>query len=521
MSDSSALAAIGGSPRRMAVTIVGALLLWTALLGVVASVGGQYGVTSATTRPVRSSSSLPPRRRLRATLPRSAEDEDEDEDGRWADKLLGDLQSSSTDESVSATINELRSTLAARDERRESSAGSPSRLASSRAGRPAMDPLGGGGGELQVPRYNPASVDELQKAALSAALPASAKGPLPQLVRDMSAAMQRQQAEHEALSKKLAQLQPSVLNYNPKDIEQLGKAAGHAVESQGPEVSGALPKLLKDLTSALKTSQGEQKKLEKRMAAVAARKARATKRAGTLKELLLRSGSTRVEERVSILFGELQDRATQAVEEARQAAELDGTEEGGGSEGGEGGDEDKGRWQDTAQRLQDLVLDNIKMMNENNASLTASRDEERAARLVLEERLKLMARPPALPPQDASAASAAATSAAASAAASLRTETTETSTAAGGTGGTASAAGGLVSDVPSPEVTTSDVAVPEAVASEAAPVVADSPPPPSPPPAAVATGATGACAGKRCPAGYDMVDRGDRCTCRPQAPSTS
>ena len=53
-----------------------------------------------------------------------------------------------------------------------------------------------------------------------------------------------------------------------------------------------------------------------------------------------------------------------------------------------------------------------------------------------------------------------------------------------------------------------------AVAAEASIIVQTSPPPPSPSPAVIVAGA---CAGKRCPTGYDMIDRGDRRTCRPQA----
>ena len=55
------------------------------------------------------------------------------------------------------------------------------------------------------------SLDELQKAAQAAALPTQAQGPLPQLVRDLSAALAKQQTDHEALQRRLTQLQPSVL----------------------------------------------------------------------------------------------------------------------------------------------------------------------------------------------------------------------------------------------------------------------------------------------------------------------
>ena len=49
---------------------------------------------------------------------------------------------------------------------------------------------------------------------------------MPQLVRDMSAALQRQEEVAAEMARKLAQLQPSVVNYNPTDVEQLSKAVG-------------------------------------------------------------------------------------------------------------------------------------------------------------------------------------------------------------------------------------------------------------------------------------------------------
>jgi hypothetical protein len=67
-------------------------------------------------------------------------------------------------------------------------------------------------------------VAELQQAAMAAALPSEVRGPLPQLVRDLGAALARQQTEHEALKKKLLQLQPAVINYDKKSTEQLTKA---------------------------------------------------------------------------------------------------------------------------------------------------------------------------------------------------------------------------------------------------------------------------------------------------------
>ena len=59
-----------------------------------------------------------------------------------------------------------------------------------------------------------------------AALPSEVRGPLPQLVRDLGAALARQQTEHEALQRRLSQLQPAVINYDHKSTEQLTKAVG-------------------------------------------------------------------------------------------------------------------------------------------------------------------------------------------------------------------------------------------------------------------------------------------------------
>ena len=194
------------SPRRIATAVVITLLGWTALLGVV----GSFFF------PITTSPSIPHAARRRLTTRATAADDD-------VDTLLDDIQAD--DPTSAATIAELRSTLAA-------TKGSQLQLPAPKSALARVD----------VPRYNPQSFSELQKAALAAAMPTEVKGPLPQLVRDMSAAMQKQQAEHEALQKREAQLQPSVLNYNPKDVEQLSKAVGEATASQGAEVSGALPR---------------------------------------------------------------------------------------------------------------------------------------------------------------------------------------------------------------------------------------------------------------------------------------
>ena len=489
------------SPRRLAFAIVGALLAWTALLGVVAHLSG---ISSPPPQPAAAPRGLGTRRRLLRTA--SSAPADEEEDVRWADKLLGDLQSSSADESTSATIAELRATLAAREERRSTTAppgvsGARSRVASAAAAAPAT---------VNVPRYDPSSVAELQKAALAAALPAQASGPLPQLVRDMSAAMQRQQAEHEALQKRLAQLQPSVINYNPKDVDQLTKAVGEATGAQGAEVSGALPRLLRDLRDTLTAQQAEQKKLQRQLSAVASRKARSSKFASTLKDLVMKSSAMGASDKVTLLFGELGDKCTQAVEEARRAAELDAE---GSSDSPSPLVEGDKSWRETHTQLQELVLEELRQANERNASLSAALSTEQARCAALDDTLKAMTTPPPAappPPTAASTSEGGATGSGTGAAATTEGLMTPSATATAD----ASAITSVPADAPTDGSTTAapaEASAPEAAPSaEAAAPATESPPPPPP--------ATGACAGKRCPSGYEMIDRGDRCTCRPTSP---
>lgn len=297
--------------------------------------------------------------------------EDEALESRWTNKLIDDLQRSATDESAVATLAELRSSLALRAERQQDleTNGEADRLGrhsapGSKRRRPlTVDSSTGshaptaGASHLVVPRYNPGSVSELQKAAQAAAMPEQVKGPLPQLVRDMNAALTRQQVAHEALQKRLAQLQPPVLNYDPKDVTQLTKAVGEATSTQGPEVSGALPKLLKDVSSALAAQQQAKDDLEKRLRAASVKRERTSKQASTLRSIVLRNAP--VNDRLVLLFEELSDRCTVAVEEAAHLAGTGDTAVSGltGGEGEGGGD--MGRWQDTLTELRTLVTEQV------------------------------------------------------------------------------------------------------------------------------------------------------------------
>ena len=81
--------------------------------------------------------------------------------------------------------------------------------------------------------------------------------------------------------------------------------------------------------------------------------------------------------------------------------------------------------------------------------------------------------------------------------------------------------GGADTSAPPPQqFVTGGAPAAAAAASAAAAAAAEQAPPVTTPvvavvPTAAPVAAGGACAGKVCPAGYEMLDRGDRCTCRP------
>ena len=562
----------------------GVLLAWTAVLCLGAYISGiNFGQPTA--------QPLMPRRPqgLSSGPSRSLLGTDSDEvERRWTDKLIGDLQSTATDESVSATLSELRSTLSAREERLQQlgSAAMPAKAptgATAAAG--AVPSSSSSSSSLSIPRYDRNSVAELQKAALAAALPTEARGPLPQLVRDLGAALARQQQEHELLQKRLSQLQPSVINYNPKEVDQLTKAVAEATAAVGPEVGGPLPKLLKDLSAVITSQQHEGEKQKKALELEGLKKSRSARRAANLKTLLMRT-SPRTEDRVALLFEEVSDRCTQAYEDAKhgyeQASKPDGADA--------TSREEAARWQDSIDELRTLVLDELKAAAERNATLGLSYDEERTRRLALEARvLELTTPPPLYPPPPppplypppppplqmsgatpaagvgvdgfASAASGPALGlgaaigavaahpgagmplAALAAAQAVPPAASGAEAAAPALGSAvaasvaapaavAPATAAITTDVQqapmaTPSVVNADPAASAAAAAAAASSVAVAAPEvaapevaaqtsPPPPPASSAAGAhSGACAGKRCPAGYEMIDRGDRCTCRP------
>ncbi|KOO29570.1 MHC I C-terminus family protein [Chrysochromulina tobinii] len=301
---------------------------------------------------------------------------------RWTDKLIGDLQSSASDETVSATLSELRETLSAREERLQQ-LGAAARRTPAASGAGPAPAAASAASSVTVPRYDRNSVAELQQAAMAAALPSEVRGPLPQLVRDLGAALARQQTEHEALKKKLLQLQPAVINYDKTSTEQLTKAVLQATAgtSGAPDGGGALPRLLKDLAAQLASQEEGQEKQKKALELETTKKMRTARRAAALKALLLKT-SPKVEERAALLFDELADRTTLAIEDATK-----GFEQPEGKSSSWSSDEKKeeaARWQDSLSEVRALVLDEFKAAAERNASLGLAYEEERSKRLALE-----------------------------------------------------------------------------------------------------------------------------------------
>ena len=339
-----------GVGNKLALASVGVLLVWTALLCLGAYLFGvNFGQTAV----------LPPPRRpqgLSSGPSRSLLGAETDEvERRWTDKLIGDLQSSASDETVSATLSELRETLSAREERLEQLGAAARRTPAASGASPAAA-AASAASSVTVPRYDRNSVAELQQAAMAAALPSEVRGPLPQLVRDLGAALARQQTEHEALKKKLLQLQPAVINYDKKSTEQLTKAVLQATAgtSGAPDGGGALPRLLKDLAAQLASQEEGQEKQKKALELETTKKMRTARRAAALKALLLKT-SPKVEERAALLFDELADRTTLAIEDATK-----GFEQPDGKSSSWSSDEKKeeaARWQDSLSEVRALVLD--------------------------------------------------------------------------------------------------------------------------------------------------------------------
>ena len=329
----------------------------------------------------------------------------------------------------------------------------------------------------------------------------------------------------QALERKLELLQPSVINYNPSSVEDLSKAVSEATaQNSRGEVGGPLPKLLKDVDVALAKTKKEQKELELRLKAVDRVKERAARRADSLTQILLRSAPS-PRDKAQVLFSELRERTELAVDEAVRKGE-----------GGEG-DGDGSKWRETLDAVEKAVVDELRdaaeresAAVERNATLTgqlaaATARAEAAEAAVAQLRLSVerlvgerggAASPTAasdaadvsrllqLPAPAGSAAGAAEAAAAGAGAAGVGATTPTTSAfGIGGLGTPVPEAGGALSGAsapPSGSVTLAASVPQQAQQQQSLPLPV----------------ASGACVGKKCPAGYEMIDRGDRCSCRPR-----
>ncbi|KAL1504869.1 hypothetical protein AB1Y20_008639 [Prymnesium parvum] len=540
------------TPRNM--TFIAALIgVWTCLLFFLLLFSG--AVSTATHASVASNYRLP--LAAQRTPPAASLDADDSVERQWTEKLLRDLQSSAADESVAATIAELRASLLSREQRL---AEAPRAQLPARAAAAAASADGEAAGAVELPPYDKRNIDELRKAALVATTPREAKAPLPQLLHDMSEALALQKQEQDKLLERLAKLEPQVTNYNPSDIEQLTKAAEQVVAEQGGsssvEKGGSLPRLLAHLKSALGKKSEEQENLDKKMKRAERKRERAAARAKLLKEIILRRASAI--DHVTMLFGELADEIEQSLDDAEAAC---AEHKGGGSS------ESAPPWRELLQKLQQLILDELQAASDRNATQAVEilslreelgRERERhnetavrctadVAALQQEMAAARSAQPalstegaaptavytdvpsmsaPSVTPTPSVAAEGSAfplltptTTTAASEVPSTAADTPPSSAAT--EGGTTYSTQGTSAVAPAPTPLT------ESAASFAAP-------PPLPasidanltglgsgtsvpsPPALPPPLNSGACVGKHCPSGYIMIDRGDRCTCRPQ-----
>ena len=278
------------TPRNV-LLLVGVLAIWTLVLSLL-------GVGPLSMRP-----SLPLARPLRShsrggAAPTSEEDAVERE---WAEKLLGDLEASSVDDATAATVMELKASLARRDELRTP----PAALAAAR--RPAARSIGG---PLPLAAYDAGSTAELQRAAAAAAAAAAMEsgangtgGFVSQLLHDMSAALAQQERAREGLHQKLAMLQPAVADYSPDNVNQLINAAEGATAPG--EVSGALPQLLRHVSTALKKQTDAAARLASKVERTDRASRRAADRVVSLRQMLL--SRAHGDDLVSVMFAELRE----------------------------------------------------------------------------------------------------------------------------------------------------------------------------------------------------------------------
>ena len=223
-----------------------------------------------------------------------------------------------------------------------------------------------------------------------------------------------------------------------------------------------------------------------------------------------------MEDKATLLFGEVFDRCTQAVEDAKHGYVADPP-----AEGSTGGSQS---WQESLEQLQGLVLEEMKAAAERNMTLGVAYEEERRQRLTLEAAVAtLTSRTPSTTQQEAGKTPGVTAVEAAQASTTPPTAEQPTAEMSGAAAigapveGASSQVAATETAAAEPSQAAADVATATESSAVEAAVVAVSPPPP---PLLTRAGAaeTGACVGKRCPAGYEMIDRGDRCTCRPSSP---
>ena len=430
-----------------------------------------------------------------------------------------------------------------------------------------------GAGDATMPgaksSYDPGNVGQIQRAASELLLQQQARGPLPTLLRDMSAALAKKEREEEELQRRLVMLQPSVTNYNAKDADQLSKAA---IDAATPgEVSGALAKLLRDLGSTLKEQQQVRKGMEVRLSRTEEKSERVASRLRTLRDEAMAASKGAV--RINLYFGQLTEEVEHSLEQTMEKGVEQAAAEAGKPwpAGQKELPKPSDRWRTTIEQLRGAVEAEQRAVAEANATAheelrlfklahaasleeanaTATRHEAEIAAL----RAALAAAQPPQPAEDQLAPPLATATAVAAEPGPLGMEpgqavpvvaSIDGSEGVGGLG-LPSQATTVAASEPAPTAPATggafelkEAAGASAVVEQVSSAAVAAPPilqrveaqqPTAPPggvpssepevPGAVASAVPNACAGKRCPQGYDMVDRGDRCTCRPAAASST
>lgn len=225
-----------------------------------------------------------------------------------------------------------------------------------------------GAGEATTPggKYDPANVGQIQRAASELLLQQQVRGPLPTLLRDMSAALAKKEREEEELQRRLVMLQPSVSNYNAKDADQLSKAA---IDAATPgEVSGALAKLLRDLGSTLKEQQAVRKGMEVRLSRTEEKSERVASRLRTLRDEAMQASKGAV--RINLYFGQLAEEVEHTLEQTMEKGVEQAAAEAGKPwpAGQKELPTPSDRWRSTIEQLKGAVEAEQRLVSEANAT---------------------------------------------------------------------------------------------------------------------------------------------------------